>query len=178
MEPADSYAAEVNRLLAAAVSLFPTEQQPVELQRPAAPTVDLPDGGSGLATAAEQAAQGYRDDDARAAGLSEALYGAVKQASDQAQQAGASALAIRQTAATEAQAVTAEGQDPHNLVLLVSRWMTGCVRCRSTSSTRVRDSRPRRSVSRHMAWKWPQSARADQEWVALGVVVAGGCGLF
>ena len=121
MEPADSYAAEVNRLLAAAVSLFPTEQHPVELQRPAAPTVDLPDGGSGLATAAEQAAQGYRDDDVRAAGLSEALYGAVKQASDQAQQAGASAMAIRRTAATEAQAVTAEGQDPHKLVLLVSR---------------------------------------------------------
>lgn len=121
MEPADSYAAEVNRLLAAAVSLFPTEQQPVELQRPVAPAVDLPDGGSGLAAAAEQAAQGYRNDDARAAGLSEALHDAVKQASDQAQQAGESALAIQQTAATEAQAATSEGQDPRNLVLLVSQ---------------------------------------------------------
>ncbi len=121
MEPADNYAAEVNRLLAAAVSLFPTEQQLVELQRDAAPAVDLPDGHSGLAAAAEQAAQSYRNDDARATGLSDALHDAVKQASDHAQEAGASALAIRHTAATEAQAVTSEGQDPHNLVLLVSQ---------------------------------------------------------
>lgn len=121
MEPADSYTAEVNRLLAAAVSLFPSEQQPVELQRGGAPGVDLPDGVSGLAAAAEQAAQGYHNDDARAAGLSDALHDAVKQASDQAQQACAAALAIRQTALTEAQAVTAEGDDPHNLVLLVSQ---------------------------------------------------------
>jgi hypothetical protein len=121
MESADSYAAEVDRLLAAAVSLFPSEQQPVELQRGAAPGVDLPDGVSGLVAAAEQATQGYHHDDARAAGLSDALHDAVKQASGQAQQAGAAALAIRQTALTEAQAVTAEGHDPHNLVLLVSQ---------------------------------------------------------
>lgn len=121
MELAHSYVAEVDRVLAAAVSLFPTEQQRAQLLHDTAPAVDLPGGRGGLAEAAEEAAQLYRTDDARVAGLSDALSEAVKQVSAQAQQGGASALAIRQTAATGAQAVTAEGSAPHNLILLVSQ---------------------------------------------------------
>jgi hypothetical protein len=120
MEFADSYVVEVDRLLAAAASLFPTEQQLAELQQHPAPAADLPEGGSGLAAAAEQAAQSYRTDDARAASLSGGLHDVVRQVSAQAQQDGASALAIRQTASAGARAVVGEGSAPHNLVLLVS----------------------------------------------------------
>lgn len=121
MELVHSYVAEVDRLLAAAVSLFPTEHQLAELRHDPVQAVDLPAGGGGMAAAAEEAAQHYRADDARAAGLSEALHDAVKQVSAQAQQDGAAALAIRQTATTDAHAVTSEGAAPHNLVLLVSQ---------------------------------------------------------
>lgn len=121
MELVHSYVAEVDRLLAAAVSLFPTEHQLAELHHDPVPSVELPVGGGGMAAAAEEAAQHYRADDARAAGLSEALHDAVKQVSAQARQDSASAVAIRQTATTDAQAVASEGAAPHNLVLLVSQ---------------------------------------------------------
>ncbi|KDE97200.1 hypothetical protein Y900_028430 [Mycolicibacterium aromaticivorans JS19b1 = JCM 16368] len=119
---AQSYVAQVDRILAAAVSLFPAESHSGELQRSAAPSGgDLPDGDSGLASAAGEAAGRYRSDDARAVALSDALHSSVAEAVAHAQEANQSAKAISQTAATGARAVLAEGTDPHNLVLLVSQ---------------------------------------------------------
>ncbi|MGY4646656.1 hypothetical protein [Mycobacterium sp. URHB0021] len=122
MELAHGYVAEVDRILAAAVSLFPAEHQGLELRRDPAPTgADIPDGRSGLAAAAEEAAARYRSDDARATALSDALHSEVRDAVTHAQQANDSARAIRHTATTGARAVIAEGGEPHNMVLLVSQ---------------------------------------------------------
>lgn len=122
MVSAHSYIAEVNRILSAAVSLFPAENSTVELRRDPAPAGgELPEGDSGLASAAEEAAGRYRSDDARATALSEALHGAVNDAATHARQANESARSISQAAATSARAVLAEGPEPHNLVLLVKQ---------------------------------------------------------
>lgn len=122
MDFAHSYVAQVDRILAAAVSLFPAESHAAELQRSTAPAGgDLPEGGSGLAAAAGEAAGRYRSDDARAAALSDALHSSVMEAVTHVRQANESARAISQTAATGARAVLAEGSDPRNLVLLVSQ---------------------------------------------------------
>ena len=122
MDAAQSYVAQVDRILAAAVSLFPAETHGAELQRDPAPAGrDLPDGDSGLATATGEASDRYRRDDARAVALSDALHSSVAEAVTHARQANESARAIAQTAATGARAVLAEGSDPHNLVLLVSQ---------------------------------------------------------
>ncbi|WP_036424913.1 hypothetical protein [Mycolicibacterium vinylchloridicum] len=119
---AQSYVAQVDRILAAAVSLFPAQSDSGELQRSAAPSGgDLPEGDSGLASAAGEAAARYRSNDARAVALSDALHGSVAEAVRHAQEANESAKAISHTAATGARAVLAEGPDPHNLVLLVSQ---------------------------------------------------------
>jgi hypothetical protein len=121
MDFAHSYVAEVDRVLAAAVSLFPAERAAVEVHRSPAPAgSDLPEGDSGLASGTGEAAGRYRSDDARAAALSDALRAAVQDAVAQAQEANESARAISQTAATGARAVLAEGAEPDNLVLLVS----------------------------------------------------------
>lgn len=122
MDFAHSYVAEVDRVLAAAVSLFPAEPAAVELPRSPAPAGgDLPEGDSGLASGAGEAAGRYRSDDARAAALNDALRSAFQEAVAQAQEANESAWAISQTAATRARSVLAEGTEPHNLVLLVSQ---------------------------------------------------------
>ena len=122
MEFAHRYAAEVDRVLAAAVSIFPTSVQGAELRRDLAPAdADVPKGRSGLAAAAEEAAATYRTDDARATALSDALHGRVTDAAAHAQQGNDSARAIRQTASAGARAVIAEGGEPHHVVLLVSQ---------------------------------------------------------
>ena len=119
---AQSYVAQLDRILAAAASLFPAESHDAELQRSSAPTGGaLPDGESGLAAAAGEASTRYRRDDARAVALSDALHSSVMEAVTHAREANVSARAISQTAATGARAVLAEGTDPHNLVLLVSQ---------------------------------------------------------
>lgn len=119
---AQSYVAQVDRTLAAAVSLFPAESHGSELQRSPAPaTAGFPEGDSGLAAAAGEAAVRYRRDDARATALSDALHSSVTEAVTHARQGNESARAISHTAATGARAVLAEGTDPHNLVLLVSQ---------------------------------------------------------
>jgi hypothetical protein len=122
MDAAQSYVAQVDRILAAAVSLFPAEEHGADLQRNPAPMGgDLPDGDSGLAAAAGEASSRYRRDDSRAVALSDALHSTVTEAVTHARQASESARAISHTAATSALAVLAEGSEPHNLVLLVSR---------------------------------------------------------
>ena len=122
MDFAHGYVAQVDRILAAAASLFPAEGRTADLQRDSAPAVgDLPEGVSGLTAAAEEAADRYRSDDARASALSDALHSAVKEAAAHARQANESARTISQSAATGARAVLAEGTEPHNLVLLVSQ---------------------------------------------------------
>ena len=119
---AQSYVAQVDRILAAAVALFPDAAHRAGLQRDPAPAVAaLPDGDSGLAVATGEASSRYRSDDARAVALSDALHSSVAEAITHAQQANESARAISQTAATGARAVLSEGTDPHNLVLLVSQ---------------------------------------------------------
>jgi hypothetical protein len=122
MDFAHGYVGQVDRILAAAVSLFPAENQTADLQRAPAPAGgDVPESGSGLASAAEEAAGRYRSDDARASALSDALDSAVKEAAAHARQANESARTISQAATTGGRAVLAEGTEPHNLVLLVSQ---------------------------------------------------------
>jgi hypothetical protein len=122
MDAAQSYVAQVDRILTAAVSLFPAEEHGADLQRDPAPAGrDLPDGDSGLAASAGEASSRYLRHDARAVALNDALHSSVAEAITQAQQANESARAISQTAASGARAVLAEGADPHNLVLLVSQ---------------------------------------------------------
>lgn len=122
MEFAHGYVAEVDRILAAAVSIFPGSAAVADLRQEPAPIGrDLPDGSSGLAAAAEGAAARYRSEDARATALNDALHSEVAEAAAHAQQANDSARAIRHTATTSARAVIAEGDEPHNMVLLVSQ---------------------------------------------------------
>ena len=122
MEFAHGYVAAVDRILAAAVSIFPADPQSAEVKGdPAALGADVPEGRSGLAAAAEEAASRYRHDDARAAALNDALHSEVIDAVSHAHQAIDAARTIRKTATTSARAVIAEGGEPHNMVLLVSQ---------------------------------------------------------
>ncbi len=138
MDATQSYVAQVDRILAAAVSLFPAEAHGAELQRDPAPAGgDLPDGDSGLAAATGAASDRYRRDDARAVALSDALYSSVTEAFTHARQARESARAIAQTAATGARAVLAEGLTHTTLCCWCRRWTSVLRRCRTTSSRLV-----------------------------------------
>lgn len=123
----DSYVAQVDRILAAAVSLFPDRAStPAALSAPAAVAGgrDVPEGASGMAAAAEDAAARYRSDDARAAALSDAFREAVRDAATVATRAGETAQGIARAAGAQATVALGEGPEPHNLTQLV-RQMDG-----------------------------------------------------
>jgi hypothetical protein len=120
MDVAHGYVAQVDRILTAAVSLFPAHTPTADVRRATAPTGgDIPEGGSRLAAATEEATGRYRSGDARAAALCDAVHEAVTEAAAHASRASESARTIAQAAGTRARAVLAEGSEPHNLVLLV-----------------------------------------------------------
>ncbi|KKE98394.1 hypothetical protein WN67_29495 [Mycolicibacterium obuense] len=122
----NSYVAQVDRILAAAVSLFP-DQNSAPATEPAearAAGEEIPEGGSGLAAAAEDAAARYRSDDARAAALSDAFREAVRDAATIATRAGETAQGIARAACAQAEVALGERPEPHNLTQLV-RQMDG-----------------------------------------------------
>lgn len=117
----ESYVAQVDSILAAAVSLFPdrTSTPAAELAAARVAGGDVPEGGSGLAAAAEDAAARYRSDDGRAAAVSDAFREAVRDAAAVAARAGETAHGIAQAAGAQAAAALGEGSEPHNLTQLV-----------------------------------------------------------
>lgn len=121
MESVNSYAAEVDRLLAAAVSVFPADPPAlIEVRHDSVVPATAPGGVSGLADAVSGAAGDYHSADARASGTSDRLHDVLEEVAAQLRRDAAAASDIRHTAAAGAQAIVGEGQAPHNLVLLVT----------------------------------------------------------
>ena len=121
MDPVGDYAQQIDRLLSAGCAMFPDEQPTVAVE-PAAesPPPSPPDGASGLATAARQVDARYRDVDARIDQLTETIDKAVKFAAAQALQAGVEARSIRDTAHSQAEAITTAATSSDGVGPLVS----------------------------------------------------------
>jgi hypothetical protein len=121
MDLVRSYAKQVDRVLAAACTLFPGAEVIAQLEDAPAPTVIPPEGRGGLAAGAHSAASSYRTKNARAGAVTADLRGAAGEAAAAARQGAQAAAAIRQTAATDAVAITAATHSPEGVVLLVAR---------------------------------------------------------
>jgi predicted nucleic acid-binding Zn-ribbon protein len=106
MEPVGEYVQQIDRLLAAGAAMFPDHQPTATAEQAAHSTPVLPDGPSGLTTAVQQADARYRDIDARIAEITTSIDQAVKFAATQALQAGVHARSIRDTAQSQAEAIT------------------------------------------------------------------------
>ena len=119
----DNYVAQVDRILATAVSLFPDRAStPAALSAPAGVAGGgVPEGASGMAAAAEDAAARYRSDDARAAALSDAFQEAVRDAAAIATRAGETARGIARAAGAQAIVALGERPEPHDLTQLVRK---------------------------------------------------------
>ena len=122
MNEVGGYLAYTDRVLAAALAVFPDDGEPV----PSAglggqwPQPSPPEGASALAGATEGAAAGYEKAGARIAALTAAIDESAATAVGDGQQARTTAAAIRETARTRAAGITPETDTPAGMVLLVS----------------------------------------------------------
>ena len=120
MDEVGGYLAHTDRVLAAALALFPDgERVPGTGLGGQWPQPLAPEGASGLAGATERAAAGYRQAGARIAELTAAIDAAATAAVEDGQRARAVAAGIRETARTRAAGITPETDTPEGLVLLV-----------------------------------------------------------
>jgi chromosome segregation ATPase len=121
MDPVGDYVQQIDRLLSVGCAMFP-EELPTAAVEPAvdSPPPSAPEGASGLAAATQQASARYREVDARIAELTESIDQAVKFAAAQALQAGVQARSIRDTADSQAEAITTATESPDGLGQLVA----------------------------------------------------------
>jgi hypothetical protein len=122
MSGVDAYVQQVDRVLAGARALFPDDGGGVigAAEEPAGPLV-APDESSGLGSTVAQASTGYHGDRSRAGDISAEAAAAAAAARVSADEAGGTAVGIRQTAAVHAAAVGPETGSPEAVVLLVTR---------------------------------------------------------
>jgi chromosome segregation ATPase len=120
MEPVAEYMKQMDRLLSAGCAMFPDEQ-PTAATAPAADSamVSAPQDASGLAAATQQASTRYRAVDSRIAELTESIDKAAKLAATQALQASERARSIRDTAHSQAEALTTATKTSDGLGQLV-----------------------------------------------------------
>jgi hypothetical protein len=121
MEPVGDYLQQMDQLLSAGAAMFPEEPPAAAVETAAdSPLPAAPDGASGLAAAAQGAGARYREVDARITELTESIARAVKFAAAQALQAGVDARNIRDTANSQAEAITDATTSSDGLGQLVS----------------------------------------------------------
>jgi len=121
MEPVGDYVQQMDRLLSVGCALFPDEQPTTGVAPPAdSPTPSAPDGASGLTAPAQQANARYREVNARIAELTQSINQVVKLAAAQALQAGIQARSIRDTAHSQAEAITTATTSSDGIGQLVS----------------------------------------------------------
>jgi hypothetical protein len=121
MEPVGDYLQQMDRLLSLGAAMFPEEPPTAAVETAAdSPPSAAPDGANGLAAAAQQANARYREVDARIAELVASINKAVNVAAAQALQAGLDARSIRDTAHSQAVAITTATKTSDGLGQLVS----------------------------------------------------------
>lgn len=113
-----------------------------------------------MAGAAEEAAAGYREASARVAALTDAIRDEASTAAVEGQQAGAAANGIRDTARSQAGAITPATHSPEGLALLVSTMDDRL----AAMQNHLESTRERMRAS---------AARIGQHSVELAAVVAG-----
>ena len=121
MDEVGGYLAHTDRVLAAALAVFP-DGEPVPAAGLAGewPQPAPPEGASGLAGATERAAAGYQKAGARIAALTSAVDVAANAAAEDGQRARAAAVGIRETARTRAAGITPETDTLEGVTLLVT----------------------------------------------------------
>src|SRR6476620_9223190 len=122
MDEVGGYLAHTDRVLAAALAVFPDDGEPVPSSGLGGqwPQRSPPEGASALDGATEGAAAGNQNARARIAALTAAIDESAATAVEDGQQAGAAAAGIRDTARTRAAGITPETDTPEGMVLLVS----------------------------------------------------------
>jgi hypothetical protein len=122
MDEVGGYLAHIDRVLAAALALFPDDGEPVRSSGLGGqwPQLSPPEGASALAGATEGAAAGYQKAGARIAALTAAIDESAATAVEDGRQARTAAAGIRETARTRAAGITPETDTPEGMVLLVS----------------------------------------------------------
>src|SRR4051794_19105833 len=108
MDEVGGYLAYTDRVLAAALAVFPDDGERVPASGLGGPwpQPSPPEGASALAGATEGAAAGYQKADARIAALAAAIDESAVTAVEDGQQALAAAAGIRETARTRAAGIT------------------------------------------------------------------------
>ena len=121
MDDVGGYLAYTDRVLAAALAVFP-DGEPVPRAGLGGdwPQPSPPEGASALAGATEGAAAGYQRAGARIAALTSAIDEVATTAVEDGRRARAAAAGIRETARTRAAGITPETDTPEGMVLLVS----------------------------------------------------------
>ena len=121
MDDAATYAAEVERILAAACAMFPTERGTPPSPAGVLPTpVRSPGGPSELSSAADEAARAYHADQAKSARTVTGIDRVNAQARSIAAGGRDAAAAVRHAASTNSAAVMPIADTPEGVVLLVS----------------------------------------------------------
>lgn len=116
------HVSHVDRVLLAACDLFPASDDAVLTGHVSVELPVPPSGNGGLAGGVEGSVSDYRARAATAGAVTAGLSATMRDAATTAMQGGRTAASIRQVAATEAAAITADGlRDPAAVVLLVSR---------------------------------------------------------
>jgi hypothetical protein len=120
MDDVGGYLAYTERVLAAALAVFP-DGEPVSTAALGGqwPQPSPPEGASGLGGATERAAAGYQRAGGRIAELTAAIDAAATAAVDDGRRARAVAAGIRETARTRAAGISPETDAPEAMVLLV-----------------------------------------------------------
>jgi hypothetical protein len=121
MDDVGGYQAHTDRVLAAALAVFP-DGEPVPRAGLVGdwPQPSPPQGAGGLGGRTEQAAAGYQRAGARIAALTSAIDEMATTVVEDGRQARAAAAAIRDTARTRAAGITPETDTPEGVVLLVT----------------------------------------------------------
>jgi len=122
MDEVGGYLEHTDRVLAAALAVFPDDGERVPASGLAGqwPQPSPPEGASALAGATEGTAAGYQKAGARIAALTAAIDESAATAVEDGHQARAAAAGIRETARTRAAGITPETDTPAGMVLLVS----------------------------------------------------------
>lgn len=144
------YVDQVDRVLAAACDLLPPPDGDLaDLDHPPAP-IDIPEGRSGLASAAAAAAQRYQSAGERVRATHDGASSAVQDALTAAHEAARTAEGIRNSAQVRAAALLAVANTPVGLRTLVDTMASSLASMQNLlSSTRAQMSASAGEIRRH-----------------------------
>jgi hypothetical protein len=144
------YVDQIDRVLAAACDLLPPpDGAPADLDQSSAP-MNIPEGRSGLASAAAAAAQRYHLAGERVLATHEGASGAVQDALEAAREAARTAEGIRSSAQVRAAALLPVANTPAGLRTLVDTMASSLASMQNLlSSTRAQMSASAGEIRRH-----------------------------